>query len=50
MSERLRDEGERGLPVSPRALGIVFGAWIALMLVLAFVVVPALFASCTPRG
>lgn len=48
MSERRRDERDEGLPVSPRALGIAFGMWIALMLVLAFVVVPALFASCTP--
>ena len=43
----LADEKERS-PLPPVATGIVFGLWIALMLVLAFVVVPALFGMCAP--
>lgn len=43
----LDDEKERS-PLPPVATGIVFGLWIALMLVLAFIVVPALFATCAP--
>jgi len=39
-----RDEQRPSLP--PLATGIVLGLWIALMLVLALVVVPAAFASC----
>jgi len=35
-------------PLPPVATGIVFGLWIALMLVLAFVVVPLLFGLCAP--
>lgn len=35
-------------PLPPVATGIVFGIWIAFMLVLAFVVVPALFGLCAP--
>lgn len=35
-------------PLPPVATGIVFGLWIALMLVLAFVVVPALFGMFAP--
>lgn len=35
-------------PVSPVATGIALGLWIALMLVLAFVVVPALFGMYAP--
>ena len=33
-------------PLPPLATGITLGLWIAAMLVLAFVVVPTLFASC----
>ncbi len=40
-------DGER-TPLSARALGIAFGIWITAMLLLAFVVVPAIFASCQP--
>ena len=40
-------EGDRS-PLPPVATGIVFGLWIALMLVLAFVVVPLLFGLCAP--
>ena len=43
----LDDEKERS-PLPPVATGIVFGLWIALMLILAFIVVPALFAMCAP--
>ena len=43
----LDDEKERS-PLPPVATGIVFGLWIALMLTLAFIVVPALFAMCAP--
>ena len=40
-------ERERS-PLPPVATGIVLGLWIALMLVLAFVVVPLLFGLCAP--
>ncbi len=43
-----RSRGERGGPISPKALGIAFGIWITAMLVLAFVVVPTAFGSCAP--
>jgi hypothetical protein len=43
----LADEKERS-PLPPVAAGIVFGLWIALMLALAFVVVPLLFGICAP--
>ena len=39
-------EREGGLPV--RATGMFLGVWMAAMLVLAFVVVPQLFAACIP--
>ena len=41
-----RDKGRSPLP--PVATGIALGLWIALMLVLAFVVVPALFGMFSP--
>ena len=41
----LADERGRS-PLPPVATGIVLGLWIALMLVLAFVVVPLLFGMC----
>jgi hypothetical protein len=40
------DQGRSPLP--PVATGIALGLWIALMLVLAFVVVPALFGMFAP--
>jgi hypothetical protein len=40
------DKGRSPLP--PVATGIALGLWIALMLVLAFVVVPALFGMFAP--
>jgi hypothetical protein len=40
-----KDDDERpALP--PLATGVTLGLWIALMLILAFVVVPTAFASC----
>jgi len=41
----LADDKQRS-PLSPVATGIALGMWIALMLVLAFVVVPLLFGTC----
>ena len=41
------DKKERS-PLPPVATGIALGLWIALMLVLAFVVVPALFGMFLP--
>ncbi len=35
-------------PLPPVATGIALGLWIALMLVQALVVVPALFGMCAP--
>lgn len=39
-------EGKEGPPLPPFATGIALGAWVALMLLLAFVVVPTAFAAC----
>ncbi len=33
-------------PLPPLATGITLGLWIALMMILAFVVVPLLFGTC----
>lgn len=42
---------EQDGPVLPRrATGIFLGAWMAVMLALAFIVVPAVFSTCTPAG
>ena len=35
-------------PLPPRATGIFLGVWVAVLLILAFVVVPELFAACIP--
>jgi hypothetical protein len=43
----LADDKE-GSPLPPVATGIALGLWIALMLVLAFVVVPAVFGLFAP--
>jgi hypothetical protein len=40
------DKEDQPLPL--RATGIVLGLWIAALLVLAFFVVPSLFAACIP--
>jgi hypothetical protein len=37
-------------PLPPRATGVVLGVWVAVFLILAFVVVPELFASCIPAA
>ena len=34
-------------PLPPVATGIALGLWIAVMLVIAFIVVPALFGLCS---
>jgi hypothetical protein len=34
----------------PRATGVFLGLWMSVLLVLAFFVVPALFALCAPAG
>ena len=39
-----------GPSLPPRATGIFLGIWMAAMLILAFVVVPQLFAGCTPAA
>jgi len=43
-----RDEVESPLPL--RATGIFLGLWMAVLLVVAFVLVPALFGVCLPTG
>jgi hypothetical protein len=43
----LDDDKERS-PLPPVATGIALGLWIAFMLVLAFVVVPAIFGMFAP--
>jgi hypothetical protein len=37
-------------PLPPKATGIALGIWIALMLVLAFVIVPTIFATCASQA
>jgi preprotein translocase subunit Sec61beta len=45
---RRDEEVADGPPISPRAAGIAIGIWVSALLVLAFVVVPILFAMCAP--
>ena len=43
------EEGDRpDWPIPLLATGIGLGLWIALMLILAFIVVPILFGMCAP--
>ena len=35
-------------PLPPRATGIFLGLWMAALLLLAFVIVPQIFAVCAP--
>jgi hypothetical protein len=39
--------GSEGPTLPPVATGLVLGLWITVLLVLALVVVPALFSTCT---
>ena len=41
------ENGEKS-PLVPRAMAILLGAWTLGFLILALVVVPLLFAPCTP--
>ena len=43
-----RDQEESPLPL--RATGIVLGLWMAVLITIAFFVVPAVFSSCLPTG
>jgi hypothetical protein len=48
-----RQQGEvekTGSPLPLRATSIVLALWITALVVLAFVVVPAFFATCAPGG
>ena len=40
---------DKGSPLPLRATGIVLSAWVVGMIVLAFVIVPLLFATCFPQ-
>ena len=40
----------RGSPLPLRATGIVLAVWITGLVILAFVILPALFATCAPPG
>ena len=35
-------------PLPPRATGLFLGLWMAVLLILAFFVVPEMFATCIP--
>lgn len=37
-------------PLPPRATAVFLGVWVAALLLIAFFVVPALFASCVPQS
>ena len=39
---------EKGSPLPIRATAIVLGSWVGVLVILAFVVVPVLFAICGP--
>lgn len=41
-----KNDDDKSTPLPPVATGVALGLWIALMLFLAFVVVPTLFATC----
>ena len=43
-----REEG--GSPLPLRATGIFLGLWMAVLITIAFFVVPAVFSSCQPTG
>ena len=43
----LKEEKEEP-PLPLRATGIFLGVWMAVLFILAFVVVPQIFALCTP--
>jgi hypothetical protein len=40
---------DQGQPLPLRATGIVLGLWVSGLVILAFVIVPALFATCGPN-
>jgi hypothetical protein len=44
------DVDERGSPLPVRATAIVLAIWITVLVLVAFLIVPALFASCMPPG
>jgi hypothetical protein len=41
---------DRGQPLPLRATAIVLSVWVVGLVLIAFVVVPALFATCAPPG
>ena len=41
-----KDKDHERQPLPPLATGIALGLWISAMLLLAFLIVPTLFASC----
>jgi hypothetical protein len=45
------DPEKRGSPLPLRATSIVLAAWVTALLLIAFVLIPALFATCgAPAG
>lgn len=46
----MSEKGNDGPPLPPLATGIALGIWAAVLLLLAFVVVPLLFATCSALG
>jgi len=50
VTRRDAGEAEDRSPLPLRATGIVLGLWISILVVAAFVVVPALFSVCTLPG
>ena len=41
---------KEGSPLPLRATGIFLGLWMAVLITIAFFVVPAIFSSCLPTG
>ena len=50
MHRRAPVKPDAGSPLPLRATGIVLGVWMAVLITIAFVAVPAVFASCQPTG
>ena len=44
----LAEDPQRAAPLPLRATGIVLSAWVVAMVLIAFLVVPLLFATCFP--
>ena len=49
MSKRPEEPDDSVTPLPTRATGVFLGIWVAVLLFVAFFVVPQLFAGCMPQ-